>query len=76
VELEPGDLLVAYTDGISEAIDALGAEFGRPGLADLVANLRAGTPEEIVFSVLAEVDNHSRGGNHTDDGILLVMKSL
>jgi phosphoserine phosphatase RsbU/P len=56
VELEPGDLLVAYTEGISEALDALGAEFGRPRLADLVANLRAGTPEEIVCSVFAEVE--------------------
>jgi len=76
VELGPGDLLVAYTDGISEAMDAVGVEFSRPRLADLVGNLRAGAPEEIVRAVLAEVDKHSRGGNHEDDRILLVMKSL
>ena len=76
MELEPGVLLVAYTDGISEAMDAHGVEFSRSRLADVVGHLRAGTPEEIVQAVLAEVDNYSRGGTHTDDRILLVMKSL
>jgi sigma-B regulation protein RsbU (phosphoserine phosphatase) len=76
VELEPGDLLVACTDGITEAMDTVGVEFGRNRLSDLVGNLRAGTPEEIVTAVLAEVDQHSRGGTHEDDRILLVMKSI
>jgi sigma-B regulation protein RsbU (phosphoserine phosphatase) len=76
VELQPGDLLVACTDGITEAMDAVGVEFSRPRLADLVSNLRAGAPEEIMRAVLAEVDKHSRGGIHEDDRILLVMKSL
>ncbi len=76
VELQPGDLLVACTDGITEAMDAVGVEFSRTRLADLVSNLRAGAPEEIISAVLAEVDRHSRGGIHEDDRILLVMKSL
>jgi serine phosphatase RsbU (regulator of sigma subunit) len=76
VGLEAGDLLVACTDGITEAMDAFDVEFSRTRLADLVSNLRAGTPEEIVRAVLAEVDKHSRGGTHEDDRILLVMKSL
>jgi sigma-B regulation protein RsbU (phosphoserine phosphatase) len=76
VDLEPGDLLVACTDGITEAMDALGVEFSRARLADLVSNLRAGDPEEIMRAVLAEVDKHSRCGTHEDDRILLVMKSV
>ncbi len=76
VELQPGDLLVACTDGITESMDAVGVEFSRTRLADLVSNLRADTPEEIIRAVLAEVDKHSSGGTHEDDRILLVMKSL
>jgi len=76
VELEPGDLLVACTDGITEAMDVGGDEFTRTRLAELVSNLRAGAPEEIMDAVLAEVDKHSRGGKHEDDRILLVMKSV
>jgi phosphoserine phosphatase RsbU/P len=76
VELQPGDLLVACTDGITEAMDAAGVQFSRARLADLVSTLRAGTPEEIMSAVLAEVGEHSRGGIHEDDRLLLVMKSL
>jgi len=76
VEMGPGDLLVACTDGITEAMDAVGGEFSRARLADLVSNLRARAPEEIMRAVLAEVDEHSRGGSHEDDRVLLVMKSL
>jgi phosphoserine phosphatase RsbU/P len=76
VELAPGDLLVACTDGITEAMDAVGGEFSRARLADIVSNLRARAPEEIMRAVLAEVDEHSRGGSHEDDRVLLVMKSL
>jgi serine phosphatase RsbU (regulator of sigma subunit) len=76
VDLEPGDLLVACTDGITEAMDAVGVEFSRTRLADLVSKMRGGEPEEIMSAVLAEVDKHSRCGTHEDDRILLVMKSL
>jgi serine phosphatase RsbU (regulator of sigma subunit) len=76
VELEPGDLLVPCTDGITEAMDVVGAEFSRTRLAGLVSNLRASEPEEILSTVLAEVDKHSRCGTHEDDRILLVMKSV
>jgi sigma-B regulation protein RsbU (phosphoserine phosphatase) len=76
VELAAGDLLVACTDGITEAMDAGGSEFSRGRLAALVSQLRSGTPEEIMHAALAEVDKHSRGGTHEDDRILLVMKSL
>ncbi len=75
VELGPGDLLVACTDGITEAMDAAGTEFSRQRLAELVARLRGGSPEEIMRGVLAEVETHSRNGIYEDDRILMVMKA-
>ncbi|HXM93472.1 MAG TPA: SpoIIE family protein phosphatase [Candidatus Dormibacteraeota bacterium] len=74
VELAPGDLLVACTDGISEAMDAEGNEFGKLRLVEAVKRRRSEPPEEILSAVLKEVDAHSRGGIHEDDRILLVMK--
>lgn len=76
VALGPGDLLVACTDGITEAMDAAGTEFSRQRLAELVARLRGGSPEEIMRGVLAEVETHSRNGLYEDDRILMVMKAL
>jgi phosphoserine phosphatase RsbU/P len=75
VELSPGDLLVACTDGITEAMDPAGNEFGKPRLAELVKKWRDHTPQEILRTVLDEVERHSRGGIYEDDRILLVMKA-
>jgi phosphoserine phosphatase RsbU/P len=70
------DLLVACTDGITEAMDANGNEFGRPRLAELVARLRGLAPQEILDGVLEAVNAHSRGGVQEDDRVLMVLKAL
>jgi serine phosphatase RsbU (regulator of sigma subunit) len=75
VALAQGDLLVACTDGITEAMDAVGTEFGRRRLVELVSGLRHDAPEKIMQTVLGEVEKHSRGGTYEDDRILLVMKA-
>ena len=76
IELGPGDLLVACTDGITEAMDAEGAEYGRPRLAEVVGRESSQNAEGILHEVLVEVEKHARGGMHEDDRILLVMKVL
>jgi phosphoserine phosphatase len=74
--LRKDDLLVACTDGITEAMDAAGNEFGRPRLAELVTRLRALSPQEITDSVLEAVNAHARGGIYEDDRILMVLKAI
>jgi phosphoserine phosphatase RsbU/P len=74
VKLEVGDIFVACTDGITEAMNAQDDEFGSPRLAELVARERALPAEEIVQSVLTEVDLFSRGGTHEDDRVILILK--
>jgi len=74
VELGLGDLLVACTDGITEAMNAAGDEYGRPRLADAVCKCREQSPQEILGRILDEVEVHSRGGVHEDDRVLMVLK--
>ena len=74
VELGPGDLLVACTDGITETMDAAGNEYGRARLAESAGQKRGKRPEEILRGVLEEVEKHLQGGAHEDDRVLLVMK--
>lgn len=74
VRLEKGDIFVACTDGITEAMNAQDDEFGSPRLVELVARERALPAAEIVKSVLTEVDHFSRGGTHEDDRVILIMK--
>ena len=74
VDLAPGDLLVACTDGITEAMDADGNEYGKPRLAESVCKCREQAPKEVLRRILEEVDAHSQGGIHEDDRVLMVMK--
>jgi len=74
VVMQSGDLLLACTDGITEAMDAAGNEYGRPRLADSVAKRQSLHAKEILSGVLEEVEDHSRGGVYEDDRVLLVMK--
>ena len=75
VALAPGDLMVACTDGITEAMDSVGTEFSRQRMAELVVGVRERGPEEIMRAVLTEVETHSRNGMYEDDRILMVMKA-
>jgi phosphoserine phosphatase RsbU/P len=74
VKMEPGDVFVGCTDGITEAMDRQGEEFGSERLVQMIAKERHLPAAEIVGSVLKEVDLFSRGGTHEDDRVILVVK--
>jgi len=76
VQMRPGDILVACTDGITEAMDPAGDEFSRLRLAKLVSGLRSEKPQRILSAVIEEVEKHSRGGMYEDDRILLILKMI
>ncbi len=76
VTLAEGDLLIACTDGITEAMDSAGTEFSRARLAEMVTKLREKKPEEIMRAVITEVEIHSRGGMYEDDRILMITKAV
>ena len=74
VRLNRGDIVVACTDGITEAMDKESEEFGQPRLVDLCVRERAKPAQEIVDIVLKEVDLFSRGGTHEDDRVIMILK--
>jgi sigma-B regulation protein RsbU (phosphoserine phosphatase) len=70
VQLYPGDLIVAYTDGIAEAANTAGEEWGVEGLVAAVKRCRTRQPESIVEAAFAALDKFS-GNNQTDDATIL-----
>lgn len=74
VRLEQGDIVVACTDGITEAANTSDEEFGSQKLVEWIAKERALPADQIVQSVLTEVDRFSKGGTHEDDRVILVLK--
>jgi sigma-B regulation protein RsbU (phosphoserine phosphatase) len=70
--LEPGDTVLLYTDGVTEA-GPVGAEIGDEGLAEILAGLRGLSPEEIVDAVeQAAVD--IQDGQPRDDIALVAFR--
>jgi sigma-B regulation protein RsbU (phosphoserine phosphatase) len=76
IPMEPGDLLVAYTDGITEPENAYGEDFGAPRLADIVMRHRTAPVTTIVAKILEAVRNWSASSEQADDMTLMVVRSL
>jgi serine phosphatase RsbU (regulator of sigma subunit) len=73
-QLEPGDLLMLYTDGVVEARSPDGEFFGQPRLVDMVTrNLAAGRPApETMRRVVHALLDHQAGDLDDDATLLLV----
>lgn len=73
VRLEPGDLLVFFTDGLIEISDAEDHEFGMERLEATVRQVRDRPVAEIVEAVRRAVQAHRKGGV-TDDITLMIAR--
>ncbi len=71
----PGDVLVMFTDGISEAMDARGEEFGEEKLLEIIRSWRCSPAASILTGIVDAVKEHSRNTSQYDDITLLVLKS-
>jgi len=74
LKLEPGDTLVLFSDGVTEAMDPDDNLFGVPRLKDLLENKTAMQLEDIQKTVLESVENFARGARQADDLTLLLVR--
>ena len=72
--LSPGDLLLLYTDGLTEALDEDGRELGRTELPRLLRKLSAASASEIAKGLVDYLSENSAGHDPADDVSLIVMK--
>jgi serine phosphatase RsbU (regulator of sigma subunit) len=71
MQLNPGDVLVAYTDGVVDAVDSTGEEWGVYGLLAAVTAGSMRHPERIVEAAFAALDEYSCNCQ-TDDATIIV----
>jgi len=71
-----GDLLAIYSDGVTEAVDADGEEFGEERLAELVGASRDSSASAIIDTVLERVSEWTDGGPPDDDVTLIVARRI
>lgn len=74
VDLCPGDLLVAFTDGITEALDAEGQEFGEQRLKDFLRSATGRTAEQISSSLAGRIRDWTGEAEQHDDLTFVVVK--
>ena len=74
VQLEPGDALIAYTDGIVEALNDEGEQFGESRLTATVLEHRDQPPGDLLAAILHEVQAFS-GSEQEDDLTLVIAKA-
>jgi sigma-B regulation protein RsbU (phosphoserine phosphatase) len=73
-DVRPGDVLVLYSDGLIEAANPAGEEYGESRLREFLATLAAGSPDEIRDAILASASAFLGPVPPRDDLTLVVAK--
>ena len=76
VDLKPGDLLVIFSDGITEAINPDDVEFGEDSLAELLAAHRGDSSARLIERTIEAARSHAAGRPQADDMTIVVLKRL
>src|SRR5580704_13155902 len=71
-QAQDGDLVVLFSDGVSDHISVTGEEYGRTGLARVVRRCFDFTPKEVVAEIFADLDRFNL--DRFDDQTLLIMR--
>jgi phosphoserine phosphatase RsbU/P len=74
IRLEPGDVLVFYTDGVTEARDGRDEEFGEQRLVNAISSNCEKPAEALLETILDSVSEYSGDNLQSDDLTLVVMK--
>src|ERR1700761_6127689 len=75
LKLEPGDTLVLFSDGVTEAMDPAEQLFGVPRLKEVLTGVGMQTPlDEVQHKVLDAVENFAHGASQADDLTLLLVR--
>ena len=74
VDLQPGDLVVFYTDGVTEALDAAGNFYGESELLKELAGPSGRSAAETTGALLRSVRQHAGDHTQSDDIAILTLK--
>ena len=73
-ELQPGDVFVSYSDGVTEAHNVSGEEFGEARLVTVLERYSRGSAAVILEQIINAVKDFAHGAEQYDDVTALVVK--
>jgi sigma-B regulation protein RsbU (phosphoserine phosphatase) len=74
IQLQPGDILLLYTDGITEAADFQGSLWGKDRLADIIRQNADASSEQLIQMVMSALKEYTNGSPLADDVTLIISK--
>jgi sigma-B regulation protein RsbU (phosphoserine phosphatase) len=74
VALDPGDWLIVFSDGVSEALSAAGEEYGEARILQVAEQQREATPADFLQAIFADVRAFTKGAPQSDDITALVLR--
>jgi serine phosphatase RsbU (regulator of sigma subunit) len=74
--LHPGDVLVLFSDGVTDAQDGTDGEFGEARLLDVMASAAGQSAENVIDRIFAAIDAFAGGAPQFDDMTILVARRL
>ncbi len=74
VTLQKGDVLLGYSDGVTETWNEAGEEFGEQRLAEVASQNPGLDAAALQAEILRALERHAAGAKATDDRTLLVLK--
>jgi sigma-B regulation protein RsbU (phosphoserine phosphatase) len=76
VALAPGDWLIVFTDGLVEAENARGEEYGEARLLNAIQSGAAATPDDLLKRLMAELDLFVGNTPQHDDVTCMLLKAV
>jgi serine phosphatase RsbU (regulator of sigma subunit)/predicted enzyme related to lactoylglutathione lyase len=70
-QLFPGDVLILYTDGVTESFNERSEEFGEERLLEALRRYRNGSSQAMLASIVEEVRQFSQGEQHDDITVIV-----
>ncbi len=74
VKLEPGDTLILFSDGVTEAMDPAEELYGVPRLREVLTGQSECALDKLQKAILESVENFSKGAHQADDLTLLIVR--
>ncbi|MBN2009991.1 SpoIIE family protein phosphatase [candidate division KSB1 bacterium] len=74
--LDPGDLLLIYSDGITEAMTVQDEEYGEQRLTQFVETVKYKSAHEVIDLILNDVKSFVKGHPQSDDMTMIVIKNV
>jgi len=76
IRLDVGDTIVMYTDGLTEALDLTGSQYGADRLCGIARERHALSPGDLISAIVEDLNEFRSGAEKSDDLTIMAIRRL